>query len=202
MGRFRFCGLRGSAYRATSYDTPLWVFPNRRPGRWSDPDDGTVAQYCSLDPAAPLAEVVRHEDIGDAALAAEIRMSVWELRLTAGAVLDLSSSERAADQGVDWATLVDDDWDACQELAREVVADGGRGILAPSAALPGSLSLTVFGPCSEIAWTAEPRLAIQVPAREIFHGAPGAGVVAATRRFGEPYRAGAIAQSAAHLLDR
>jgi len=201
MGRFRFCGLRGSAYRATSYDTPLWVFPNRRPGRWSHPDDGTVAQYCSLDPAAPLAEFVRHEDIDDPAVAAEIRLSVWELRFAAGAVLDLSSPERAASHGIEWESLVDDDWTACQALARAVVAEGGRGILAPAAALPGSLSLTVFGPRSEVGWATEPRLAIQVPAREILHGAPGAGVVAATRRFGAPYDSGPVVPSAAHLID-
>ena len=68
MAGFSFSQFRGVAYRATSYDTPLWVFPNRRPGRWNNPDDGTIAQYCTLDAAAPLAEFLRHENVSDPAV--------------------------------------------------------------------------------------------------------------------------------------
>lgn len=201
MGRFAFRGLRAIAYRATSYDTPLWVFPNRRPGRWSRPDDGTIAQYCTLDAAAPLAEVVRHEQLEELAEARQLRMGVWQLRVAEGAIADLSSPERAERQGVAWPDLVDDDWSACQELGREIAGGGGRGVLAPCAALPGSLSLTLFGPRSEIRWDAEPRLAMQVPARAIVDGSPGAGVVGATRAFGSPYPDDVALPAVAHLLD-
>jgi RES domain-containing protein len=202
MGRFSFRQFRGTVYRATSYDTPLWVLPNRRPGRWSDPVDGTIAQYCTLDAAGPLAEFVRHEDLRDAADAAEARLTVWQLRLAEGAIVDLSSPESATDQEVDWEALVADDWTVCQALGREIAAAGGRGVIAPCAALPGSLSLTVFGPRSEIGWAAEPRLAIQVPARAILRGAPGAGVVAGTRFFDMPYPVDVATPPVAHLLDR
>lgn len=202
MGRFSFSQFRGTVYRVTSYDTPLWVFPNRRPGRWSHPDDGTIAQYCTLDAAAPMAEFVRHEDLREPVDATEARLSLWQLRIAEGAVLDLSSPESAAAQDVDWEELVSDDWNACQELGREIVACGGRGVLGPCAALPGSHSLTVFGPRSEIGWSAEPRLAIQVPARQVVWGAPGAGVVACTRFFGMRYPADVAPPAVAHLLDR
>ncbi|HEX2161524.1 MAG TPA: RES family NAD+ phosphorylase [Thermoleophilaceae bacterium] len=202
MGRFSFLQFQGTVYRATSYDTPLWVLPNRRSGRWNDPVDETIVQYCTLDAAAPLAEFVRHEDLREAADAAEARLSVWQLRLAEGAIVDLSSPERATAQEVDWDALVADDWKACQELGREIAAAGGRGILGPCAALPGSLSLTIFGPRSEIRWTAEPRLAIQIPARKIMHGAPGAGIVAGTRFFGMPYPDGVATPAVGHLLDR
>lgn len=201
MARFTFSRFRGIAYRATSYDTPLWVFPNRRAGRWSHPEDGSIVQYCTLDPAAPLTEFVRHEDLRDTGDAAEVRLSTWQLRLTEGAVIDLSSPERAAAQDVEWRDLVDDDWGACQQLGREIAAERGRGVIAPCAALPGSLSLTLFGPRSEIRWTAEPRLALQVPAREISVGAPGAGVVRSTRFFGAAYPEQVSLPPVGHMLD-
>lgn len=200
MARFSFSHFRGVAYRATSYDTPLWVFPNRRAGRWGHPDDGTIAQYCTLDAAAPLAEFIRHEDLREEADAAELRMSVWQLRLDEGAVLDLSEPTKAAEQGIAWDDLVSDDWTACQQLGREVIDAGGRGIVGPCAALPGSLAITIFGARSEISWTAQRRLAIQVPAREILRGAPGSGLVASTRFFGSPYPAEVSMPSILHML--
>ena len=200
MAGFSFSQFRGVAYRASSYDTPLWVFPNRRPGRWNNPDDGTIAQYCTLDAAAPLAEFLRHENVSDPAVAAEIRISIWQLRLLEGAILDLSSPDRANAQGVDWEDLVSDDWRACQQLTRDLLDGGGRGVVAPCAAFPGSLSLTVFGARSEIAWTAERRLAIQVPAREILRGAPGAGIARSTRYFGSDYPSDVALPSVAHML--
>jgi RES domain-containing protein len=202
LDRFSFSHFRGIAYRATSYDTPLWPSPNRRPGRWSHPDDGTIAQYCTLDAAAPLAEFVRHEDLRDDADAAELRLSLWQLRLMEGAIVDLSTPAKASGQEVDWADLVADDWSACQQLGREIVAAGGRGVVAPCAALPGSLSMTVFGARSEIAWSAERRLAVQVPAREISKGAPGTGLVRSARFFGEPYPDDVPLAAVAHMLDR
>jgi RES domain-containing protein len=200
VARFSFRQFRGTVYRATSYDTPLWVFPNRRPGRWSHPDDATIAQYCTVDAAAPMAEFVRYEDLRDPTEAAEARLRVWQLRIAEGAILDLSSPTQADDHGIAWDALVSDDWRVCQELGRGIMANGGRGVLSPCAALPGSLSLTVFGPRSAIEWTAEPRLAIQVPAREILHGAPGEGIVADTRFFGMSYPAEVAAPPVAHLL--
>jgi hypothetical protein len=127
-------------------------------------------------------------------------MSLWQLRLDEGAVLDLSDPERAAEQGVAWDDLVSDDWSACQQLGREIVDAGGRGVVGPCAALPGSMSITVFGARSEISWTAPRRLAIQVPAREILRGAPGAGLVASTRFFGLPYPTAVPLTSVGHML--
>ena len=200
MARFSFTIFSGVVYRATSYDTPLWALPNRRPGRWSHPDDWTIAQYFTLDAAAPLAEFVRHEDLRDPADAAEIRVRTWQLRVREGAVVDLSGPDRAARQRVSWDDLVADDWEPCQRLGREVQAAGGRGVVAPNAALPGSLSLTVFGARSELSWRAEPRLAIQVPARDIVRGAPAAGLVRSVRFFGAPYPRDVELPSVEHLL--
>lgn len=197
---FAFTSFCADVYRATSYDTPLWVFPNRRPGRWSHPDDETVAQYCAADPAAPFAELVRHESLRDPRTAAELRLSLWALRIDEGAILDLSTPGRARDQEVDWADLVSEDWGPCQALGRRIVEGGGRGVLSPNAALPGSLSLTLFGPRSDLTWGREPALSLQIPARELATGSPGRGVLRATRHRGDPFPADVRLSSADHAL--
>lgn len=200
MAGFGFRRFRGTAYRATTYDTPVWVRPNRRPGRWSRPRDKVVAQYCCLDPAAPYAEFVRSEDLQEEE-AAEARIGLWQLRITEGAVLDISSEEHADELGLDWAALTSDDWSYCQELTGRVLDQGGRGVIAPSAALPGSSSLVLFGPRSELVWGLHPRLSIQVPARELVSGAPRPGLIRATRRHGDPFPTEVAPEPVEHLLD-
>jgi RES domain-containing protein len=187
VGGLGFRQGRGVVYRATTYDTPLWVSPNRRPGRWNNPDDRTIAQYFALDPASALAEMVRAENLRDLDEARELRVSVWELRLREGAIVDYTSAERARSQGFSWRDLTADGWEACQEEGQRIVAGGGRGVLAPSGALGGGRSLTIFGPRTEIAWASEPTLAIQIPARHVLRGQPGDGLVRDTRFFGDPY---------------
>jgi RES domain-containing protein len=174
-------------FRATTYDTPLRVSPNSRPGRWSHPRDGTIAHYCALDVAAAVAEMVRSEDLKDMAEARELRVSIWELRIDEGAIVDFSDPTQTREQGFGWEDLLSDDWNECQAEGLEIIDAGGRGVLAPSASLPGSRCLTLFGPRTEVAWKGEPRLAIQIPARHIFRGEPGHGVVRDTRFFGQPH---------------
>jgi RES domain-containing protein len=187
MSEIAFKRCRGVAYRATTYDTPLWVSKNSRPGRWSDPKDETIAQYFALDVASALAEMIRHEDLRSAQAAREMRVSIWELQIDADAIADYSTPERAADKGFEWESLVDDSWDACQEEGRRISRAGGRGVLSPSAALSQGVTLTLFGPRTEIAWGAERSVSAQIPARKILHGAPGENLVEDTRFFGEPY---------------
>jgi RES domain-containing protein len=176
-------------YRATTYDTPLGVSPNSRPGRWNHPEQGTIAQYCSLDVASAIAEMVRSEDLRDIEEARELRVSIWELRIDEGAIADYSTPGRAEAQSFAWEQLLSDRWEACQVEGGRIRESGGRGVLAPSAAFPQGLALTLFGPRTEIAWRVEPSLSIQVPARHILRGAPGDGLVRDTRFFGDDYPA-------------
>jgi RES domain-containing protein len=187
MGEIAFKRCRGTAYRATTYDTPLWVSPNSRPGRWSHPEDRTVAQYCTLDVASAIAEMVRNEDLRSVDDARELRVNVWELRVDEGAIVDYSTPARVDEQGFAWEALVSDSWDECRAEARRIQESGGRGVLAPSAALPQGLTLTLFGPRTEIRWNAAPSLSIQIPARHIVRGAPGDHLVQHTRFFEDPY---------------
>jgi RES domain-containing protein len=188
MGEIAFKQCRGVVYRATTYDTPLWVSPNSRPGRWSHPEDGTIAQYCTLDVASAIAEMVRNEDLRDIEEARELRVNFWELRINEGAIADYSAPPRAHDQGFAWESLVSDSWEECRAEGLRIQASGGRGVLAPSAALPQGVALTLFGPRTEIAWGAESSLSIQVPARHILREcAPGDNVVRNTRFFEDPF---------------
>jgi RES domain-containing protein len=187
VGELSFKRCRGVAFRATTYDTPLWVSPNTRPGRWSRPEDETIAQYCSLDVASAVAEMVRSEGLREIEQAREMRVDIWELRVDEGAIVDYSTADLADRQGFSWASLVDDDWEDCVQEGLRIQGEGGRGVIAPSAALPGSLALNLFGPRTEIAWEAEPRLSIQIPARQILRSAPGSDLVGDTRFFGEPF---------------
>lgn len=187
MGDILFRRCRGIAYRATTYDTPLWVSPNSRPGRWSHPEDGTIAQYCTLDIASAIAEMVRYEDLRDVDEARELRVSIWELRVDEGAITDYSTPQRATEQGFTWESLVSDSWQDCRAQGLRIMEAGGRGVLAPSAALPQGVTLTLFGPRTEISWQAEPSLSIQIPARHVVTGSPGDHLVTYTRFFGDPY---------------
>jgi RES domain-containing protein len=187
MGEIAFKRCRGVAYRATTYDTPLWVSSNSRPGRWSRPEDGTVAQYCTLDVSSAIAEMVRYENLREIDDARELRVSIWELRIDEGAIVDYSTPQRASEQGFAWEPLISDSWSECQAEGLRITDAGGRGVLAPSAALPQGVALTLFGPRTEIAWKAGPSLSIQIPARHILHGAPGNHIVGDTRFFDDPY---------------
>jgi RES domain-containing protein len=187
MGEIAFKRCRGVAYRATTYDTPLWVSPNSRPGRWSHPEDGTIAQYCTLDVPSAIAEMVRYENLRQVDEARELRVSVWELRIDEGAIIDYSTPKRVAQQGFAWEALISDSWDECRAEGLRIMSAGARGVLTPSAALAQGVALTLFGPRTEIAWRAEPSLSIQIPARHILHGAPGDHLVGDTRFFDDPY---------------
>jgi RES domain-containing protein len=187
MEELDFKYFRGLVYRATTYDTPLLVWPNTRPGRFNDPADRTIAQYCSLDPAAAIAEMVRHENLRDPSDARHLRTNIWQMRIGEGAVVDLSSPARAGAQGIEWESLVDEGWALCQEVGREIQGANGRGIVSPSAALPGSYSFTLFGARSQIAWEASPSLGIQIPARLVMRSHPGKDLVNSVRFFGDPY---------------
>jgi RES domain-containing protein len=189
-----FADWSGVAYRATSYDVPLAVNPNRRSGRWNLAGEGCV-QYLCLDAEAPMAEMLRGEDLRSDAEAVHYTTTVWQLRVDEGAVVDYRTFERAAKAGFPPDALVDDDHERCRAEARWLVERGARGLLSPSAALPGSVNLTLFGPRVPIAWAATTRLASAIPVQRLVTGHPPAGLVARVRFYGEPH-AGLLAHQA------
>jgi RES domain-containing protein len=173
------------AYRATSYDVPVWVSPNRREGRWNIANQEPIAQYMSLDAEAPFAEMLRHENLRSELDASHYRTTIWQLRVDSGAIVDYSTFELADAAGFDPEALVSDDYGLCQAEARWLVSHNARGVLAPSAALPGSTNLTLFGPRVRVRWGTRVKLASSVPAQPISTGAPPAGLTERVRYYGQ-----------------
>ncbi len=173
------------AYRATSYDVPVWVSPNRREGRWNIANQEPIAQYMSLDAEAPFAEILRHEDLRSESEVAHYKTTMWQLQVDSGAIVDYSTFELAKAAGFDPAALVSDDYERCQAEARWLVSHNARGVLAPSAALPGSTNLTLFGPRVRVRWGTPVQLASSVPAQPISTGAPPPGLTERVRYYGQ-----------------
>lgn len=114
-------------------------------GRWHIEHQG-YAQYFALTPAAAWAEVIRLGGIRRKRLLRKQRRHLWWFEVIEDDVADLSTFEQAADCGLDPYMLIDDDLSGCQTLAQELIAHGYRGVMSPSAALPGEVVLTLFGP--------------------------------------------------------
>jgi RES domain-containing protein len=173
------------AFRATSYDVPLWVNPNRRSGRWNIAGRHCT-QYLCLDSEAPLAEVLRHEDLRTEEAASHYSTTLWQLQVNDGAVVDYSTFERAESAGFSPEALVDDDHERCQAEAQWLITEGARGILSPSAALPGSTNLTLFGPRVHVPWNTTIALGSSIPAQKLTTGHPPTGLTTRVRYFGQP----------------
>lgn len=129
------------AFRLANWDTPLWASPNRRKSRFTL--GGEVVQYWSLHPLTCWAEHLRFHNVRSPSEAMELRARPWvaSIDLPSG-TLDVSFAN-AAHHGIAPGALVDDDWATCQRWSSSLSAPA---IIVPSAALPGTRNLVVFGP--------------------------------------------------------
>lgn len=122
--------------------------PHRQAQRFNEIGDPPV-QYLALHPLAPWAEQLRANDYRTVRLAEEMRMRIWVLRVSVDRYLELSFDIVASDSslGLQPHDLVSDDCGACQEFAQRLLSDAAspRALVVPSAALPGTQNLVVFG---------------------------------------------------------
>jgi RES domain len=118
--------------------------PDQESGRWHRKGEGH-AQYLALAPLGAWAECVRYYSVRSPEQAREMERDLWLVFARERRVADLSSFDRYDACGLDPALAVDPDHAASQALADELRAIGFRGVLSPSAALPGVVNLTVFG---------------------------------------------------------
>ena len=129
------------AFRLANWDTPLWASPNRRKSRFTS--GGDVVQYWSLHPLTCWAELLRFHGVTDPSEAMELRARPWVASIEVPNDTLHVSFANAAHHGIAPAALVDDDWATCQRWASSLTASA---IVVPSAALPGTRNLVVFGP--------------------------------------------------------
>lgn len=180
-----FIRVTCTAYRATSYDVPLWVNPNRRSGRWNIAGQ-QATQYLSLDSEAPFVDMLRHENLRSDEAASHYSTTLWQLQIDSDLIVDYRTFELADAAGFDAQALVDDDHTRCQKEADWLMSQGARGVLSPSAALPGSVGLALFGPRVHVPWGTKVELASSMPAQRLATGHPPAGLTSRVRYFGQP----------------
>jgi hypothetical protein len=131
-------------YRWADYDTPLWASPNRSPGRWHHAGDDPT-QYWALHPAGPWAELVRANGIADPSDLTGIASRTWAAAFSFDVDVVAGLTFATAEQwGIKAADLVADDPTACRDLGRRLRRTY-RALIVPSAALPGTSNLVVFG---------------------------------------------------------
>ncbi len=182
----RLVSVEDVLIRYSNYDTPFWVRENTKPGRWHVPGDGPT-QYLSLTTDGAWADLIRAENLRRGEEVRLIRMTLWQVRINQSNIVDYSTFERAESAGFPAGALVDDDQRRCRAEGKALRDAGYAGVLAPSAALPDELSLTLFGPRVSIDWNAEPMLSSAVPASVLTQGAPPPQLIGRVRFLGQAH---------------
>jgi RES domain-containing protein len=170
------------AWRYSNYDTPFWARANTRAGRWNVSREAPV-QYLTLEPDAAWAELIRAENLNTEDEVAQVRMPIWVSALNE-VVVDYSTFAQAELAGFPPDALVDDDWTRCQREGARLRGLGYRGVMTPSAALPGAVNVTIFGSRIVWTWNRQPVLAAAVQATTAAVGSPSPGLVERVRRVG------------------
>jgi hypothetical protein len=128
---------------------PLWLSPrpNGKPqpsGRWHVEGE-EYAQYLAPHEDASWAEHVRRYGVRTEDERRHFRLRLWRMQVIERRIADLSTFDQIEACGLEPARLVDDDHTYCHHLAVALREAGFRGVLAPSAAVPGAVNFTLFG---------------------------------------------------------
>lgn len=149
-------------YRGATYATPLRAVAVSQPGRYNAADEDDPTQYMALHPLGPLAELMRRADLRTAEQVGGVRMRTWALEVPAEDLPEITFD--SADQfGITAEDLVSDDHRACQQLAG-VLRGEISGLIVPSAALPGTRNVVLFGPRVAAPYLIRPVSSLDIPA--------------------------------------
>ena len=138
-----------TCFRQTSPEWPALYHnagtpnPDQDSGRWHRKGEG-YAQYLALAPLGAWAECARYYSVRSSRQAREMKRNLWLVFVRETRIADLSSFDHYDDRGLDPVIAVSG-YAGSQALGDELRAAGFRGVLSPSAALPGVVNLTVFG---------------------------------------------------------
>lgn len=150
-------------FRLANWDTPLWINPNRAPRRYNRSESGPT-QYLSLHPLTPWAEWLRASGVRSIAGLREIRGRLWAAKVDLEQALTVDF-DNCREFGLDPESLVSDDYEPCQDFAERCRDDPAlrTTIIVPSAALPGTRNVVVFGERIAIPFSSKPLDAVDVP---------------------------------------
>lgn len=180
----RGVAVDADVYRWSDYDVPLWSRPNSFAQRWNRPREAAT-QYLSLSIEGAWAELLRAEELRTVAEIALIRQPMWILRVSETNIADYATFEKAERAGFAPEALVDEDHERCQHEATRLRQEGFRGVLAPSAALPGAVNLTLFGAREGTTWDCpdDQRLGSLIPVRQVAVGSPPEDLAGLVRHY-------------------
>lgn len=158
-------------YRVAAYATPLRVVPASQPARYNPADEDDPTQYMTLHPLGPFAELMRRADLRTAEQVGGVRMRAWALEVPVEDLPEITF-DSAEQFGITAGDLVSDDHRACQQLAG-VLRHEIPGMIVPSAALPGTRNVVLFGPRVAAPYLIRPLSSLDIPASVTAeHGRP------------------------------
>jgi RES domain-containing protein len=176
------------AFRISAWDTPLRVNPNRSGARFNEPGS-PATQYLSLHPLGPWAQYIRFNELRDERRLAGCRLRLWAIRVDLSSALEItfSSAER---HGLRPGDLVGESWGGCRRFAEALRGDAAapKTIVVPSAALPGTREIVIFGERVAIPFDRQPLGHTDLPATIVAEGAaPPPGLTAYVCQRGEQH---------------
>jgi RES domain len=173
------------AYRAASYDTPLRTIPASWPARFNRVGDSAPTQYLCLHPLGPHAELMRNAELRTPDQVRVMRLRTWALEVNVDDLPEITF-ENAGDFGISAADLVADEQSSCGQLAAELRPRGGA--IVPSAALPGTRNLVLFGERVAAPYGARPVSSLDIPTSLTAHrGRPPTSLIALVRYRGDAH---------------
>jgi hypothetical protein len=176
------------SYRFAAYATPLRTVPASQPGRFNRGDEAQPTQYACLHPLGPLAELMRSADLRSPAHVRAVQMRTWALEVPVRELPEITF-DTAEFFGISAEELVGDDRSACQQLAVRLRAEI-PGAIVPSAALPGTRNVIIFGPRVAAPYLGEPVSSLDIPASITADGGrPLLSLLSIVRFVGDPHAA-------------
>jgi hypothetical protein len=180
-------------YRAAAYRTPTRVRAHQDTGRYNR-IDSPPTQYFSLHPLGPWAEVIRNRGYTNHEDALTFRLPIWAVRLVLPGDpvrIDFDAAHSGATPApISAGDLIADDQLGCRAFGDAIRADPAapKVLRVPSAALPGTENVVIFGARAMIEYLATPRRDQQVPASPVAVSAHAArGLLPLTRHRGRPH---------------
>lgn len=142
--RLPAAAFAGRAFRhqAAQYDPLSGRGARINGGRWNPPDSFSVL-YLALDEATVALEFLRHAARHGRKVADFLPRTLYGYDLALQDILDLRDDSARRAVGLTVADIRADDLRACERVGEAAQHAGSEGILAPSAAGPGSV-LAVF----------------------------------------------------------